>query len=80
MESVLGSNGRELLEILYALMSLKSLIQGKALKLCTDSKNASAISQKGSATLGLQQQAMEIFQFLLKMSRPLGLLMNMPIP
>lgn len=80
MESVLGSNGRELLAILYALMSFKSLIRGKALKLYTDSKNASAISQKGSTTLRLQEQALEIFQFLLKLSRPLRLLMNVPIP
>ena len=63
MESVLDSNGRELLAILYALKSFKSLIQGKVVKLFTDSKNASIISTKGSMSLRLQCQALEIFQF-----------------
>ena len=63
MESVLNSNGRQLLAILYALKSLKSLIQGKVVKLFTDSKNASIISTKGSMSLRLQRQALEIFQF-----------------
>ena len=36
-ESALDSNGRELLTILYSLKSFKSLIQGKVVKLYTDS-------------------------------------------
>ena len=63
MESALDSNGRELLAILYALKSFKSLIQCKVVKLFTDSKNASIISNKGSMSLRLQRQALEIFQF-----------------
>lgn len=63
IESALDSNGRELLAILYSLKSFKSLIQGKVVKLFTDSKNASIISTKGSMSLGLQRQALEIFQF-----------------
>ena len=36
-ESALDSNGRELIAILYSLKSFKSLIQGKVVKLYTDS-------------------------------------------
>ena len=57
------SDGRELFAILYSLKSLKSLIQGKVVKLYTDSKNASIIASKGSTALGLQRHALEIFQF-----------------
>ena len=63
MESAIDGKGSELLAILYAHKTFKSLIQGKAVKLYTDSKNASAISQIGSTTLALQQQALEMFQF-----------------
>ena len=63
MESTLDSNGRELLAILYSLKSFKSLIQGKVVKLYTDSKNASIIASKGSTSLRLQRHALEIFQF-----------------
>lgn len=63
MESTLDGNGRELLAILYSLKSFKSLIQGKVVKLYTDSKNASIIASKGSTLLRLQRQALEIFQF-----------------
>ena len=50
--------------ILYALTSFETLIQGKAVKLYTDIKNASAICQSGGSTsLRLQQQALEIFPF-----------------
>ena len=63
MESTLDSNGRELLAILYSLKSFKSLIQGKVVKLYTDSKNASVIASKGSTSLRLQRHALEIFQF-----------------
>ena len=63
MESTLDSNGRELLAILYSLKSFKSLIQGKVVKLYTDSKNASIIASKGSTSLRLQRLALEIFQF-----------------
>ena len=64
LESTLDSNGRELLAILYSLKSFKSLIQRKAVKLYTDSKNASIIASKGSTSLTLQRHALEIFQFL----------------
>lgn len=64
MESALDSNRRELLAILCALKSFKSLIQGKVVKLFTDSKNASIISTKGSMSLRLQRQALEIFSVL----------------
>ena len=37
MESTLDSNGREMLAILYSLKSFKSLVQGKVVKLYTDS-------------------------------------------
>ena len=63
MESTLDSHGRELFAILYSLKSLKSLIQGNAFKLYTDSKNASIIASKGSTALTLQRQVLEIFQF-----------------
>ena len=63
MESSLDSNGRELLAILYALRSFKPLIQGKVVKLYTDSRNASIIATKGSTSLRLQRQALDIFQF-----------------
>ena len=63
MESSLDSNGRELLAILYALRSFKPLIQGKVVKLYTDSRNASIIATKGSMSLRLQRQALDIFQF-----------------
>ena len=63
MESILDSNGRELLAILYSLKSFKSFIQGKVVKLYTDSKNASVIASKGSTSLRLQRHALEIFQF-----------------
>ena len=63
MESTLDSNGRELLAILYSLKSFKSLIQGKVVKLYTDSKNVSIIASKGSTALRLQRHALEIFQF-----------------
>ena len=63
MESTLDSNGRELLAILYALRSFKALVRGKVVKLYTDNKNASIISMKGSMSLRLQRQALEIFQF-----------------
>ena len=63
MESTLDSNGRELLAILYSLKSFKSLIQGKVVKLYTDSKNALIITSKGSTSLRLQRLALEIFQF-----------------
>ena len=63
MESTLDSNGRELLANLYSLKSFKSLIQGKVVKLYTDSKNASIIASKGSTALRLQRYALEIFQF-----------------
>ena len=62
-ESILDSNGRELLAILFSLKSFKSLIQGKVVKLHTDSKNASVIASKGSTSLRLQLHALEIFQF-----------------
>lgn len=51
------------LAILYLLESFKSLIQGKVVKLYTDSKNAFIIASKGSTSLRLQCQALEIFQF-----------------
>ena len=63
VESALDSNGRKLLAIIYSLKSFKSLIQGKVVKLYTDSKNASVIVSKGSTSLRLQRQALEIFQF-----------------
>ena len=63
MESTLDSNGREMLAILYALRSFKALVRGKVVKLYTDNKNASIISMKGSMSLRLQRQALEIFQF-----------------
>ena len=63
MEYILDSNGRELLATLYLLKSFKSLIQGKVVKLYTDSKNASVIACKGSTSLRLQRHALEIFQF-----------------
>ena len=42
MESAIDGKGSELPAILYAHKTFKSLIQGKAVKLYTDSKNASA--------------------------------------
>ena len=63
MESTLDSSGREMLAILYALRSFKALVRGKVVKLYTDNKNASIISMKGSMSLRLQRQALEIFQF-----------------
>ena len=63
MESTLDSNGKEMLAILYALRSFKALVRGKVVKLYTDNKNASIISMKGSMSLRLQRQALEIFQF-----------------
>ena len=63
MESTLDSNGREMLAILYVLRSFKALVRAKVVKLYTDNKNASIISMKGSMSLRLQRQALEIFQF-----------------
>jgi len=63
IESALDSNGRELLAILYSLKSFRSLIRGKVVKLYTDNKNASVIASKGSTSLKLQRQVLEIFQF-----------------
>ena len=86
MESTLDSIGREkLLAILYSLKSFKSLIQGKVVKLYTDSKNASIIASKGSTSHRLQRHALEIFQFVLliicrlKFSGSPGPLMSTPI-
>jgi len=47
----------------WALMGSEWVSEGKAVQLHTNSKNASAISQKGSTTLRFQKQALEIFQF-----------------
>ena len=56
VESTLDSNGRELHAILYSLESFKSHIQGKVVKLFTDSKNA-------ACHFRLQCQPLEIVQF-----------------
>jgi len=51
---ILIGNGRDLLAILYALKSFKSVFKGKLVKLFTRSRNAAVISSKGSTSLRLR--------------------------
>ena len=83
MESTLDSNGRELLAILYSVKPFKSLSTlGKAVKLYTDSKNASFIASKAVRHLGCSVTLLRSFSFVLlimcrlRLSGPPGLLMN----
>lgn len=60
-ETKLSSGGRELKAILYTLQALRPLVQGKRVRLLTDSTNACAVTDHGSGKTGLQATAIEIF-------------------
>ena len=63
LETFSDSNQRELYSILFGLQSFRPFVKGKTVKIFSDNKNATIITQKGSTCLRLHDIALQIFEF-----------------